>query len=102
VFVATELPAHYEPLPERAWFSEIHYLALVCDNDVLAGRLRDRPPWRDMTEDRIREMQSFNQWLMTHAAATSPPLTLLDTSEVDPAAAVMVVAAWVRHRLDQA
>lgn len=40
VFVATQLPQHYEQLPERVWFSAIHYLALVCDEDTLAERLR--------------------------------------------------------------
>ena len=102
VFVATQLPDHYEPLPERAWFSDIHYLALVCDNEVLARRLRERPAWRGMSDDRIREMQSFNQWLITHGTATSPPLTLLDTTEGHPSATVAVVASWVRHLLDQA
>jgi hypothetical protein len=101
VFLATQLPEHYERLPERAWFSEIHYLALVCNNEVLARRLRERPAWRGMTDDRMREMQSFNQWLMTHATATSPPMTLLDTGESDPAATVAAVATWVRRRLDQ-
>lgn len=101
VFVATQLPEHYESLPERAWFSEIHYVALVCDDEMLAERLRQRPEWRGMTDDRIREMQSFNQWLMTHATATSPPLALLDTSKGDPATTVAAVAAWVRDSLDQ-
>jgi hypothetical protein len=99
VFVATQLPEHYEPMPERAWFSTIHYLALVCDDDRLAERLGRRPLWRGATEQRIEEMQDFNRWLKAKAASTTPPMTLLDTSDADPAETVASVAAWVRERL---
>jgi hypothetical protein len=99
VFVSTQLPEHYEPLPERAWFSDIHYLALVCDNAVLAERLRLRPAWRGATDERIKEMQSFHRWLAANAASTVPPMTLLDTSDAEPRETVTAVAAWVRKRL---
>jgi len=32
---------------ERALFSYIHYLALIAEPDVLAGRLAARPAWRE-------------------------------------------------------
>jgi broad-specificity NMP kinase len=99
VFVATQLPEHYESLPERGWFSEIHYLALVCDDDKLAERLRQRPKWRGATDERIEEMQSFNRWLKANAASTEPPIELLDTSDADPSETVAAVASWVRQRL---
>lgn len=99
VFVATQLPEHYEPLAERAWFSRIHYLALVCDRDTLTRRLRERPPWRGATEAQIAEMQAFNEWLKENAAATSPPMTLLDTTDADPRETVAAVVAWVRRAL---
>jgi hypothetical protein len=97
VLVATQLPDHYEQLPERAWFSDIHYLALVCDAEKIAERLRQRPAWRGATADRIAEAEAFNEWLRTNAASTSPPMTLLDTTDVDPAETVAAVAAWVRR-----
>jgi hypothetical protein len=100
VFVATQLPEHYEPLPERAWFSDIHYLALVCDDEKLAARLRQRPAWRSSaSEQGIETMQDFNRWLKANAASTTPPLTLLDTTDASPAETVAAVAAWVRKRL---
>ena len=99
VLIATQLPEHDESLPERAWFSEIHYLALVCDNEVLGKRLRERPAWRGASEERIAEMQTFNEWLKANAAATSPPMTLLDTTGSEPTESVAAVAAWVRARL---
>lgn len=99
VLIATQLREHYENLPERAWFSEIHYLALVCDSDEIGERLRQRPAWRGVTEEGIVEMQQFNEWLKANGATTSPPMTLLDTSDTEPAETVAAVAAWVRQRL---
>jgi broad-specificity NMP kinase len=99
VFVATQLPEHYEQTAERASFSAIHYLALVCDDETLAERLRRRPDWRGAAEERIAEMQRFNGWLKENAASTAPPMTLLDTTDAEPAETVAAVAAWVRARL---
>jgi hypothetical protein len=99
VLIATQLPEHYEQLPERAWFSEIHYLALVCDSEKIRERLRQRPAWRVASAERIVEMQTFNEWLKANAAVTSPPMTLLDTSDADPSETVAAVASWVRQRL---
>ncbi len=99
VLVATQLPEQYEQLRERAWFSEIHYLALVCDSDRIGERLSERPAWRATTEERIVEMQTFNEWLKANAAVTSPPMTLLDTTDAEPSETVAAVAAWVRQRL---
>jgi broad-specificity NMP kinase/DNA-directed RNA polymerase subunit RPC12/RpoP len=99
VLVGTQLPEHYESLPERAWFSGVHYLALVCDNDRLAERLTERPSWRGASGEKISSMQEFNDWLKANAATTSPPMTLLDTTDVEPAETVSAVAAWVRERL---
>ena len=90
---------HYEQLPERAWFTEIHYLALVCDDGKLAERLRQRPAWRGATQERIEEMQDVNRWLKAHAASTTPPMTLLDTNDAHPSETVAAVTAWVRERL---
>ena len=45
-------------------------------------------------------MQQFNRWLKANAAATTPPLTLLDTTARGPAETVAAVARWVRERLD--
>jgi hypothetical protein len=44
-------------------------------------------------------MQRFNGWLKENAASTAPPMTLLDTTDAEPAETVAAVAAWVRARL---
>jgi hypothetical protein len=49
--------------------------------------------------ERIEEMQRFNRWLRENGACTAPPISLLDTTDAEPAETVASVAAWVRERL---
>ncbi|NIH82924.1 shikimate kinase [Amycolatopsis viridis] len=99
VLCGTVVPPEFETLPERALFSEIHYLALVADPEVLARRLRRRPAWRQWDEPRIAEMLEFNDWLRENAETLDPPVALFDTTTVPLAASVEHVAQWVRSRL---
>ena len=89
----TVAPPEFEPLPERALFSEIRYLALTCDAPVLADRLRRRPAWREWDEGRIAETLEFNTWIRENG--TDPPMRLLDTTHASVAETVGAVAAWV-------
>lgn len=90
----TVVPPEFEPLPERALFTEIRYLALTCDRDALAERLRRRPAWRGWSEPRIAETLEFNDWIRAEAAAMDPPMRLLDTTRAPVAATADRVCAW--------
>lgn len=102
VLCGTVAPPQFEPWPERALFADIHYLALTCAPAVLAERLRGRPAWRAWDEERIAEMLEFNDWVVTQAAATKPPMALLDTTSSTPAETARQVAEWVRRLLPAA
>ncbi len=91
----TVVPPELEPLPERALFSDVHYLALTCRPDVLAQRLRARPAWREWDEPRIAEMLDFAEWLTASAATLRPPVSLLDTTEGDVEATAHGVCRWL-------
>jgi broad-specificity NMP kinase len=97
VLCGTVAPPQFERLPERVLFDEIHYLALVCDHDVLRARLRARPAWRGWDEPRIEEMLDFAEWIAT--AHTDPPMTRLDTTTATVAETAAVIESWVRDRL---
>ncbi len=99
VLCGTVVPPEFETLPERALFSEIHYLALVAESEVLARRLRARPAWRGWDEPRIAEMLEFNTWLHKNADTLDPPVTLVDTTTAPLDASVEHVASWVESRL---
>jgi hypothetical protein len=95
----TALPDQLEACPERRYIGDIHYLALVCDDDCLAERLRHRPAWRGVDAGFIDRMLEFNRWLKANARSTSPSLTLLDTSARSVEECADWVGSWVRARL---
>ncbi|MDQ3789384.1 MAG: AAA family ATPase, partial [Actinomycetota bacterium] len=97
VLCGTVAPPQFEYLPERVLFSDIHYLALICDPEVLRARLRARPAWRGWDEARIDEMLDFAEWVRT--AETEPPMTRLDTTTATVTDTADVIEAWVRARL---
>src|SRR5436309_6077436 len=90
-------PTQFEQCIERRYFSELHYLALICDAQTLVSRLRDRPPSRGSSDDEcIKEQVVFNRWLLNNAQNTEPRMTLLDTSELTVGETVKKVERWVR------
>ncbi|WP_410668313.1 nucleoside kinase [Amycolatopsis sp. cmx-4-68] len=97
VLCGTVAPPEFEPLPERAFFSEIHYLALVGSPEPLRARLRARPAWREWDEPRIEEMLEFNDWLWKSAPGLG--VDLFDTTEADVQATADHVEKWIRDRL---
>jgi AAA domain len=94
----TVVPPELEPLPERALFGEVHYLALTCRADVLAARLRARPAWREWDEPRIVEMLDYAAWLECNAATLEPPVELLDTTERSIEETAAAVHGWLTVR----
>ncbi len=100
VLVGTALPEQFENCPERRYFTTIHYLALVCDDETLARRLRGRPVWRRAgTTAFVEEMVAFNRYLKAHAATSTPPMSLLDTTDATVAESTAATIAWITERL---
>jgi hypothetical protein len=100
VLCGTALPDHFESCPERRYFSALHYLSLVCDDNILRARLSSRPAWRNSyTEAFLQHMSDFNLWLKEHAATTTPPMTLYDTSATPLDQTVNDVIQWIHERL---
>src|SRR5262244_3045508 len=70
------VPAQFEQCVERRYFSEIHYLAMVCEDDVLGLRLQNRPAWRGSSaDDYVKTHVAFNRWLKDNAPSTQPPMS---------------------------
>jgi len=100
VLCGTALPDQFEACPERRYFTGLHYLALVCDDALLAARLQARPAWRGAGGAAfVNNMTAFNRWIKANAAITQPPMTLLNTTTISVEQSVAEVAAWVRNRL---
>jgi broad-specificity NMP kinase len=95
----TVVPGQFEASTERALVADMHYLALVCEDEELAARLRARPPWRGWTEERIASMVNFNRWIKRSAAETDPPMSLLDTTEASVDDTAAHIAGWAMNAL---
>ena len=101
VLCGVGVPAQFEQCIERRYFSELHYLALICDAQILVSRLRDRPPSRASSDDEcIKKQVVFNRWLLNNARKTEPRMTLLDTSALTVDETVEKVERWVRSFLN--
>jgi len=100
VLCGTATPEQFEACPERRYFSTLHYLTMICDDQILEDRLKQRPVWRQSgSTESIKGMIQFNRWLREHASSTYPPMTLLDTSHRSISETVRDVTQWLRQRL---
>jgi hypothetical protein len=91
------VPGNIEPCIERRYFSDVHYLALVCDDDVLAARLKARPAWRGCSEQAYIDTHiQFNQWFKEQHAGEFP-ITLIDTTHHSLETTVERVRTWIQE-----
>ncbi len=93
------VPKQFENLPQRDLFSDIHYLAIVCDDDTLLHRMKDG---RKVTDEKwIKSSVDFNKWLKENHSTTTPQITLLDTSDLTPSDAAQKADEWIRSKLNE-
>jgi predicted kinase len=92
------VPENVEPCVERRYFSDIHYLALVCDDEVLTQRLKARPAWRGSGDQTyIDTYVQFNRWFRGRQSGDHP-ISLIDTTNVSLEATIEQVQAWIREK----
>jgi hypothetical protein len=93
------VPENLENCVERRYFSVIHYLALVCSDEILSKRLEQRPAWRG-TRDKgfIDDQIRFNQWLLNYNKDDKlPPISIIETSHQTIDDTAKAVEAWIRE-----
>jgi predicted kinase len=90
------VPENIEDRIERRYLSEIHYLALVCTEEVLSERLRQRPVWRRTREPAfIQEQIRFNNWFKAYQ--DRPAIKLIDTTDTSLEETALQVADWIKE-----
>lgn len=91
-------PGQFEECVEARYFSKIHYLTLLCDDETLARRLRGRPSWRNSGSDEfIQTHQDWNRWFRD--SQHEQDVTLMDTTDVPVAVTVDQVEQWLAEKL---
>ncbi len=97
------VPGNIEPCVERRYFSQVHYLALVCEDSALEARLRARPAWRGSgAAEWLKSQLSFNRWYQEQAPQGCPPVELFDTTRTTVEATAAAIAAWITSKLSRA
>lgn len=93
VLCGCAIPKQFELCDERKNFTDIHYLAVVCDDAVLERRMREGRGISD--PNHLKSSLDFNSWLRNNANKTSPEIYLLDTSGQSPAQAAAMADRWI-------
>ena len=90
-------PRHFEVCDARRYFTEIHYLAVVCRDDVLTHRMKNL---REITDENwISSSQVYNQWLFDNADLTKPAITLVDNSDITLEETAVQIEKWIMERM---
>jgi hypothetical protein len=83
---------------ERRYFSDIHYLALVCEAEVVAQRLTARPAWRGSGDQAYIDTHiQFNRWFK-EGQYEDRPISLIDTTHVPIETTIEQVKTWIDER----
>jgi hypothetical protein len=89
------IPHDIEHRVERRYFSAVHYLALVADDQTLRDRLLQRPAWRrTASEGFIARQIDFSHWLRTSQEAADYGITVLDTTGASVSETAAEIEKW--------
>lgn len=95
------MPGTVEESVQRRYFSEVHYLALICDEDVQAERLAARSNWavdeRRWTE--IDEQLALNRWYRRRGRNTTSPIKTVDGTDRTVTDVATEVRTWIENTL---
>jgi hypothetical protein len=90
----TGVPHNIESRVERRYIGETHYLALVCDDKVQESRLWARSNNGGDAEN-IQDQVNFNRWFKEKGPLETPPIELLDTTNVPVEETARQVKCWI-------
>ena len=89
-------PDQFEKTTARGLFSVIHYLAVVCDEEILKRRLTKG---RGICDDsHIAGSLCFNRWLKVNGNKTEPKMEILDNSCLTAKETAEKIHNWIRNK----
>ena len=94
------IPHNIEPRVERRYFSVVHYMAIVADDQTLRSRLLQRPTWRETaSEEFIAHQIDFSNWLQTSQEAADYGIAVLDTTSASVSETADEIEKWFERCL---
>jgi hypothetical protein len=96
ILIGSAAPGQFERCTESRYFSAIKYLVYICGESELERRLKARPQWRQSgSEEVVKAMVAFNQWLKEHSEDNSE-VAVLDTTHCSPDETLDSTVKWLR------
>lgn len=99
VLCGCAVPEQFENCLERRYFTEIHYIAIVCDENILYKRLIEDRRYKGQ-DQYVKVSIDFNAWLKENADKTKPNIKLLDNSHLTVDTAAKAVEKWIYEHID--
>jgi hypothetical protein len=90
-------PRHFELRDARHYFADIHYLSVVCREEVMRYRMKELRGIND--ENWINGSVFFNNWLIENADKTEPHMTLVDNSDLSITECAEKIHEWIAERM---
>lgn len=97
VWSASSLPDQFEDTYNRRFFSNIYYLALVCDAQKLEQRMRKGRHIDD--ENWIKGSADFNNWFMKNGPSYKYPIEVCDISELSIKEYAKFIDEWIMSKI---
>lgn len=102
LFCAGGIPDNIEDCIERRYFTNAHYLALTCDENVLTERLKSRPAWRNSSDmEFIRQQIEFNRWFTEKGQYSEPSIDMINTTDIPVDETRAFVSQWIVTKIEQ-
>jgi broad-specificity NMP kinase len=88
-------PEQFDVCTGKELFTEIYYLAIVCDDAILENHMKEGRKITD--ENWIKSSKEFNCWIKNNAKEQN--MYLLDTTELSPEQAAKEIKKWIKERI---
>lgn len=92
------VPEQFEDCLERRYFSDIHYITIVCDEDILYKRLTEYRGYKD--QEYVKVSMDFNAWLKENANKTQPKMGVVDNSRLTIEETAEIVERWIYKHIN--
>lgn len=95
------IPNLFEASIERRYFTKLHYLALICDDELLKQRFYNRRSLLDYP-NKDKDLLSylrFNHWLKKEREGETP-IELVDTSYKTCQETAKEIANWIKKNIE--
>jgi len=90
-------PEQFDVCIEKDLFTEIYYLAIICDDEALENRMKNGRKIND--ENWIKSSIEFNRWIIDNGKSHN--IHLLNTTGLLPEQAAKEIDKWIREKMNK-